>query len=146
MNFLMWRTDMKRSLLTIVVCASALFLASCATVNREPERPPLSLAQIVDLAKSGKDAQTIIAEIKSTYAIYDVQASQYAKMSRDGVPDAVLDFMQQGQLKLAERAGRREALDDAWLYGRGWGWGYGGLWAPRPYGIWVSGRFHRQTF
>lgn len=137
---------MKRSLLTIVVCASALFLASCATVNREPERPPLSLAQIVDLAKSGKDAQTIIAEIKSTYAIYDVQASQYAKMSRDGVPDAVLDFMQQGQLKLAERAGRREALDDAWLYGRGWGWGYGGLWAPRPYGIWVSGRFHRQTF
>jgi hypothetical protein len=137
---------MKRSLLTIGLCASLLFLAGCATVNREPERTPLSLAQIVDLSKSGKDAQTIIAEIKGTHAVYDVQASQYAKMSRDGVPDAVLDFMQQGQLKLAERAGRREALDDAWLYGRGWGWGHGGLWAPRPYGVWISGRFYRQSF
>jgi hypothetical protein len=137
---------MKRSLLTISLCASLLFLASCATVNREPERTPLSLAQIVDLSKSGKGAETIIAEIKGTKAIYDVQASQYAKMSRDGVPDAVLDFMQQGQLQMAERNGRREALNDTWLYGRGWGWGHGGLWAPRPYGIWISGRFYRQSF
>jgi hypothetical protein len=146
MNFLMWRTDMRRSLLTIVVCASALLLASCANLPHEPERTPLSLEQIVDLAKSGKDAQTIIKEIKDTRAVYDITASQYAKLSRDGVPDAVLDHMQLGQLKMAERAGRREALDDAWLYGRGWGWGYGGLWAPRPYGIWISGRYYRRSF
>jgi hypothetical protein len=129
---------MKHSLLTIALAAS-LTLTSCATM-RGPELQPLTLEQIVTMAKAGKDAPTIINEIKVTQTTYDVTASQYAKLSRDGVPDAVIDFMQQGQLKMAERQGRREAYSDAWLYGRGWGWGYGALWAPRPYIVYVNGR------
>lgn len=129
---------MKRSLLTIALAAS-LALSGCATMQG-PELQPLTLEQIVSMAKAGKDAPTIINEIKATQTTYDVTASQYAKLSRDGVPDAVIDFMQQGQLKMAERQGRREAYSDAWLYGRGWGWGYGGLWSPRPYIVYVNGR------
>lgn len=129
----------------ICLIGATVLLSSCATMNG-PELQPLSLDQIVALAKGGKDAPTIINEIKITHTTYDIAASQYAKLSRDGVPDAVLDFMQQGQLKMAEREGRREAREDLWLYGRGWGWGHGGLWAPRPYVIYVAGRPYSKTY
>jgi len=125
---------MKRSVLVSIFAATFLLLSGCATVA-EPARPPLTLAQIVDLAKQGKDAAAIIGEIQQTRAIYDVTASQYASLSRDGVPDAVLDFMQQGQLRMVERAGRREARDDLWMVGPGW-WGYG------PYPMYMRGRYY----
>ena len=133
---------MRHSLLTIgklCVGASLIMLGGCATLGG-PERQPITLEQIVEMSKAGKDAPTIISDIKTSRTSYDVTASQYAKLSRDGVPDAVLDFMQQGQLKMAERQGRREAYQDNWLYGRGWGWGYGGAWAPRPYVAYIDGR------
>ena len=129
---------MKRSLLASIFAATFVLLSGCATLA-EPERAPLTLEQIVDMAKQGKDAQAIIDEIKLTQAIYDVSASQYAKLSRDGVPDAVLDFMQQGQIRMAERAGRREARNDMWMVGPGW-WGYGPAWYPRSYYVYLRGR------
>ncbi len=135
---------MKRSLLASIFTATSLLISGCATVA-EPERPPLTLAQIVEMAKAGKDAPTIIGEIKQTHAVYDVTASQYAKLSRDGVPDAVLDFMQQGQIRLAERAGRREARNDLWMYGPGW-IGYGPSWYPRSYFVYVRGRPYAQVW
>jgi hypothetical protein len=129
----------------LCVITAVMSLSACATMNG-PELQPLTLEKIVALAKEGKDAQAIINEIKVTRTTYDVAASQYAKLSRDGVPDAVLDFMQQGQLKMAEREGRREAREDLWLYGRGWGWGYGGAWAPRPYVVYVGGRHFSKSY
>ena len=109
-----------------------------------PERQPVTLEQIVEMSKAGKDAPTIIGEIKTSRTVYDVTASQYAKLSRDGVPDAVLDFMQQGQLKMAERQGRRDAYEDRWLYGGSLGWAYGGAWAPRPYVVYIDGRAYAR--
>lgn len=129
---------MKPILLASTVAAMVFALAGCATLS-EPERVPLTLEQIVERAKTGKDATQIITEIKETRAIYDVSASQYAKLSRDGVPDAVLDFMQSGQIKLAERNGRREAQRDLWLISPAW-IGYGPRWYPRGYYIYVNGR------
>lgn len=129
----------------VAAVCSGLVLTGCASLM-EPEPEPLTLEKLVELAKSGKDAQTLIQEIQNSRTIYDVTASQYAKLSRDGVPDAVIDFMQQGQLKMAERMGRREAMQDAWFWSRGyWGWGYS-TWAPRPYGVWVGGRYYKRSF
>jgi outer membrane murein-binding lipoprotein Lpp len=138
---------MARSLRGILfsVVLAATVLSGCASMDG-PERQPLTLEALVGLAKEGKDAATMIQTIKTSETIFDVTASQYAKLSRDGVPDAVIDFMQQGQLKMAERQGRREAMQDAWFYGRGyWGHGYSS-WAPRPYGVWVSGRYHKRSY
>ncbi len=137
---------MNRSLLTIGFCASLLLLGSCAALNPEPERAPISLEEIVTMAKEGKDAPTIIGEIQASHTRYDVTASQYAKLSRDGVPDAVLDFMQQGQIKLIEEQGRRQGMNDAWFYGRPWGWGYGAAWYPRPYVAYVGGRRYVRSW
>jgi hypothetical protein len=131
---------MTRSLLASAFTAILLAVSGCATMN-EPDRAPLTLEQIVAMSKAGKDAPTIITEIKQSRTSYDVQASQYAKLSRDGVPDAVLDFMQQGQLRMAERQGRREAYQNMWL-GTGW-YGYGpAVWYPRRYIAYVGSRPH----
>jgi len=137
---------MKRSLLGIVfLVAGLLTLSGCASLDG-PAREPMTLEKLVAMAKEGKDAQTLILEIQTSRTVFDVTASQYAKLSRDGVQDAVIDFMQSGQLKMAERQGRRDAMQDAWFYGRGyWGWGYS-TWAPRPYGVWVGGRYHKRSY
>ena len=114
---------MKRNLL--IACICLLGLVGCATTDTNPRPKPLTLDDIVTLSKSGKDASAIIEEIKKAGTEYGITASQFAKLSRDGVPDAVIDFMQQTQLRLARREGRREAAEDAWFYGRmGWGYGY----------------------
>jgi hypothetical protein len=119
-------------------------LSACATMD-EPARAPLTLADIVDMAKKGNDASAIIDNIKASQTTFDVTASQYAKLSKDGVPDAVLDFMQQGQLKMAERQGRRDAYRDLWPHG--WGWaGYGPRWHPRTYYVYVRGRAVPMTY
>ena len=137
---------MNRSLLGIVfLVAGLLSLPGCANLDG-PEREPMTLEKLVAMAKAGKDAQAIIVEIQSSRTVFDVTASQYAKLSRDGVQDAVIDFMQNGQLKMAERQGRREAMQDAWFYSRGyWGSGYTN-WAPRPYGVWVGGRYYKRSY
>lgn len=126
----------------LAAIAALLLLAGCASVAL-PEREPITLEQIVAMAKEGKAATAIIQEIKDSRTTYDVMASQYAKLSRDGVPDQVLDFMQYGQLRMAERQGRRNAYSDMWLAGP-YGWGYGGIWAPRPYFVYVNGRPHSR--
>ena len=120
-----------------------LLLSGCASMGA-PERQPITLEQIVAMAKEGKDAAAINREIKESRTTYDVMASQYAKLSRDGVPDEVIDFMQRGQLKMAERQGRRDAYEDLWLSGRYGGWGYGSTWAPRAYFVYVNGRPHTR--
>ena len=137
---------MKASLPVIFMLASVIGLGGCASLNT-PERMPMTLEQVVALAKEGKDAQAIIQQIQASHTMFDATASQYAKLSRDGVPDAVLDFMQSGHLKMAERQGRREAMHDTWFWGRGyWGWGYSSGWAPRPYGVWVNGRYYKRSY
>ncbi|MEO8385174.1 MAG: hypothetical protein ABI583_08030 [Betaproteobacteria bacterium] len=121
-----------------VAGAMLMVLSGCASLNM-PERQPISLEQIVAMSKEGKDAAAIIREIRESMTTYDVMASQYAKLSRDGVPDEVIDFMQRGQLRMAERAGRRSAYDDLWVSSR-FGWVYGGPWTPRAYYLYSNGR------
>ena len=124
------------------ILVTLLIVSGCAAINA-PERQPLTLDQVVAMAKEGKDAPAIIREIKESRTSYDVMASQYAKLSRDGVPDEVIDFMQRGQLRMAERQGRRQAYDDLWMSGR-YGWAYGGIWSPRAYFLYVDGRPHTR--
>ncbi len=131
---------MKRILLALGVAAIVL-ISGCAT-TREPERAPISLEEIVQMAKGGKDGPTIIGELKAAHMAYDVTASQYAKLSRDGVPDAVLDYMQQTQIRMAIREARREARYsyDPFLYD------CCGPWYPRPYVVFVRGRAYPRSW
>ncbi len=133
---------MKRILLALGMAATALVLGSCATsAAQQPERAPISLEEIVQMAKSGKDGPTIIGELQAAHMAYDVTASQYAKLSRDGVPDAVLDYMQQTQMELAGRHHHHVhyAYDPLW-------YGCCGPWYPRGYVVFVHGRPFSRTW
>lgn len=125
----------------LILGSVLVVLSSCASLGL-PERDPVTLEQIVALAKEGKDAAAIIGKIQESRTTYDVMASQYAKLSRDGVPDQVIDYMQRGQLRMAERQGRRDAYHDLWLTGQNWG--QAGVWAPRAYFVYVNGRPHAR--
>ena len=134
---------MKRILLALGLAATAMVIGGCAApVAREPERAPIPLEEIVQMAKDGKDGPTIIGQLQAAHMAYDVTASQYAKLSRDGVPDAVLDYMQQTQMQLVERRERRHAryAYDPWLYP------CCGPWYPRSYVVFVHGRGYPRTW
>ena len=63
----------------------------CAGMQR---RPPPSIDQIVEMARAGKPAEEIVRELQETRAVYPLTASQIVKLHEQGVPDAVLDYMQ----------------------------------------------------
>jgi hypothetical protein len=73
----------------VVLCLS--LLCGCAGLQR---RPPPSIDQIVEMAKAGKPAEEIVRELQDTRAVYPLTASQIVRLHEQGVPDAVLDYMQ----------------------------------------------------
>jgi hypothetical protein len=82
----------KHTLTLALVCLlAAMFLGGCSGM---PRRPPPSLDQIVEMSKSGKAAEEIIQELRETRAVYRLSGSQIARLHEQGVPDPVLDYMQ----------------------------------------------------
>ena len=57
-------------------------------------RPPPAIDEIVAMAQAGKPAEDIVRELQDTRAVYPLTASQIVKLHEQGVPDAVLDYMQ----------------------------------------------------
>ena len=82
---------MRSALIGIANVFLCLGLAGCAGLER---RPPPSIDQIVDMAKAGKPAEEIVRELQDTRAVFPLTASQIVKLHEQGVPDAVLDYMQ----------------------------------------------------
>jgi hypothetical protein len=71
-------------------------LAGCAAMDR-PEA--LSGAQIVALAREGKTAPEIIAELQRTGTVLALQASDFVRLHEAGVPEEVLDYLQNVQIE-----------------------------------------------
>lgn len=82
------RTDFAR-LATIFL--GLILLGGCAGLQR---RPPPSIDQIVEMAQAGKPAAEIVRELQESRAVYPLTASQIVRLHDQGVPDAVLDYMQ----------------------------------------------------
>ena len=82
---------MRPAMMGIAILVLCLWLAGCAGLQR---RPPPSIDQIVEMAKAGKPAEDIVRELQETRAVYPLTASQIVRLHEQGVPDAVLDYMQ----------------------------------------------------
>jgi hypothetical protein len=78
-----------QTIAAVIVCL-AIF-GGCAGMQR---RPPPSIDQIVEMGKAGKPAEEIVRELQETRAVYPLTASQIVRLHEQGVPDAVLDYMQ----------------------------------------------------
>lgn len=77
--------------LAIVLLVTAL--GGCASL--EPLPPPPTVAEIVEMARSGQSADAIILRVQQSRAVYPLPASELAKMREQGVPDKVIDYLQQ---------------------------------------------------
>ena len=66
-------------------------LGGCAGMER---RPPPSLEQVVEMSQAGKPAEEIVRELQDTRAVYPLTGSQIARLHDQGVPDTVLDYLQ----------------------------------------------------
>ncbi len=116
--------------LALVLGLTAL-LAGCATYVSRP--PPPSVSDVVALAQAGAPADDIIRRMQESRAVYNLSASQLADLRAQGVPPAVIDYMQATQLAYVQQRGF--ASGAAW----GYGWpGYGPYWGS-PWGAWGTG-------
>ena len=75
----------------VVVLLCLAVLAGCAGT---PRRAPPSIEQVVEMSQAGKPAEEIIRELQDTRAVYPLTGSQIVRLHDQGVPDAVLDYLQ----------------------------------------------------
>jgi hypothetical protein len=88
-------------------------LALCACARWYTPRHPLPIAEVVQLSKSGTSPQLIVQRVRESGTTYALRGSDFAKLKADGVPDPVLDYLQQS------------FVDDLDLYTRYWVTGEG---------------------
>jgi hypothetical protein len=91
-----------------------IVLAGCAgLVEKLPPAP--TIAEIIQMAKTGESADIIIQRMQESQAVYQLPASELAKLRDQGVPDKVIDFMQQSYIE-AVRYYEWLRVRDAYLY------------------------------
>lgn len=123
---------MMRSLQIFFACFVLSGLSGCAGMVRE-KIPPVTTQQIIQFSKAGEPPANIIARIQHARTVYDLTASQYAQLSKEGVADTVLDYMQQTHIKEITYIAQRNAYYNSMWYG-GYGGGYYGGFGYGPWG------------
>jgi hypothetical protein len=111
----------RHTLRALAVLALLAVLAGCASV---PRRPPLTLEQVITMAKNDVPSAQIIRAMDESRTVLALSGSQYAGLRQQGVPDEVLDHIQKRQLEAVEIDARFRHQQLYW----GWGWG----WPPPP--------------
>lgn len=98
----------------------AAALAGCATLSV----PPLTVDEALAMSKAGASPDHIITRMRETRASYDLSASDMVRLHEQGMPSAVLDYMQKTQLQQL----RDEERQPRFIFSFGWGsrWGFGG--------------------
>jgi len=87
-----------QSLLSVALFSlGVLWLGGCTPFH------PVTVPQILEMTREGVPPNTIIARIKESNTVYRLHAHQVAQLSRDGVNDKVLDYMQQTYLDAVRR-------------------------------------------
>src|SRR5215831_139319 len=67
--------------------------AGCAALYTP--RPLLPIGEVVQMSKSGAPPEQVIQRIRASGTTYALRGSDFAKLKADGVPDPVLDYLQQ---------------------------------------------------
>ncbi len=77
--------------MTLLVFASALF-AGCSSFA---PRPAVPIAELTRAAQSGQSSDQMISTIRTNRTVYALRGSDFAKLAERGVPEPVLDELQQ---------------------------------------------------
>ena len=110
-------------------CVMVVCFTGCAILGVSRQRPaPVMVPEVVQMSKAGVPVETILQKMRDSETIYRLTASQLVHLHEEGVPNAVLDYMQETYL---EAVRRDQALED---WGR-WALAADGYWyGGRPYG------------
>lgn len=122
---------MRHRIVPVFTAASlALMLAGCASV---PPPPPVTVPDVIRLSHEGDPPEQIIQRMRDAGMVYRLKASQLARLHQEGVPDAVLDYMQDTYLEAVRNDQRLQDWNRWWLGPDGYFYGgcYYGSW---PYG------------
>jgi hypothetical protein len=112
-----------RTFTVLLIAGTLLLTGGCASLGQPRPEPPTP-EQVVQLSQAGKSAEDILKLMQDSAATYELSASQLADLRQRGVPDKVIDYMQETYLEQA----RREEAQRRSYYGP---WGYWG--PPHPY-------------
>jgi len=118
-------------LLGLLVITSCLWLLQSCIIYRQPPPPPepmVKVSDIIQMSKNGATSKDIIAKIKASHTAYNLKADQLVKLSKQGVADSVLNFMEQTHINSVLRNTRN---GNYYNYG---GMGYGGFYGYPFYG------------
>jgi hypothetical protein len=123
-NAFVFRGTFTMNLRFLSVFAAAIALAGCATMPPEPK--PLSPDEIIGLStKAGTTPAAVVATLKSGKAYYALPASELARMSKSGVSDEVINYLQASQLEATRLAERQQMrLESPFWYGNPFGLRY----------------------
>ena len=105
----------KSTALALLVYAT--LLSGCSTFGfKQPD--PVTISQVIRMNKDGVPTDSIIKTMSDSDAVYRLTAAQLSELHDMGLPDPVLNYMQQTYLE-TER--RQQSLED---------WDRAGLWRP----------------
>ena len=108
----------KSTALALLICAT--LLSGCSTFGfKQPD--PVTISQVIQMNKDGVPTDSIIKTMRDSDAVYRLTGAQLAELHDMGLPDPVLNYMQQTYIE-AER--RQQSLED---------WDRDGLWGPYSY-------------
>lgn len=111
----------------LIACVALAVLSGCAGALKRPD--PLTTEDILRLVKSETPSLDIIQRLRETRTVLPLSGSQFAKLREQGVPDDVLDYLQQAYLGAVEFDARMRYQSLHW---GGWG-GWGGWGPPFPH-------------
>lgn len=112
------------------VASLSLLLAACATL---PTPAPVKVPEVIQLSRTGTPPAQIIQKMRDAGMVYRLNASQIARLQRDGVSDAVLNYMQNTYIEAVRRDQRLRDWNRWWPDADGYFYG-GCYYQSWPYG------------
>ena len=100
MNAFNWRPGQHRWLILVALLGCVCLSVGCTGIQK---RQQIAVDEIVAMAREGVPAEAIIEKIEVSRSVYPLPASRLVELKQKGVPDQVLDYMEQTYLTQACR-------------------------------------------
>jgi len=97
-----------RRLISLIIISAGVFILNGCAIYAPQYQASLPVDNIVNMSREGVPSKDIIRKIRSSRSVYELPASELAKLKNEGVQDSVLNFMQKTHLDAVRRAQRIE--------------------------------------
>ena len=92
-------------------------LTGCAALGLEQTKPPVSVSEVIQMTEEGVPAETIIHKMRAAKSVYRLDAAELAQLHDRGVPDPIINYMQQTYLDAVRREQSRADWNDWAMWG-----------------------------